>query len=102
MNGSFDLFEPATALLPQGEQKIAEAEHMLQLGYTEIGQSLVGFQLFHCTWPHQVKASIGYSEEDQLEQFEQFKSPNCSKVHSVKNPLKPGKTITTFNPYDDY
>ncbi|GJL61580.1 hypothetical protein [Candidatus Nitrospira salsa] len=99
MNGSFDLFKPATAPLPQGEQKIAEAEHMLQLGYTEIGQSLVGFQLFQCSWPHQVKASIGSSEEDQLEQF---KSPNCSKVHSVKNPLKPGKTITTFNPYDDY
>ena len=104
LNGSIDLLKSTIAELPQGEhkqsleQKMAEAEHTLQLGNAEIGQSL-GFQLCQCTWPHQVMASVGYSESDRLEQF---KCPNCGKVRSVERPSKSSETVTAFDPYDVY
>ncbi len=104
LNGTIKLLKAAKDQLPNEEQKtliekkIAEAEHSLQLGNAEIGQSL-GFQLCQCTWPHQVMVSLGYSEEDQREQF---KCQNCGKVRSVERHAMPSETITAFDPYDVY
>lgn len=105
LNGTIKLLKSAKEQLPNEEQrtliekKISEAEHTLQLGNAEIGQSL-GFQLCQCTWPHQVMVSLGYSEDQNREQF---KCRNCGKLRSVECHAKPGETITTaFDPYDVY
>lgn len=104
LNGTIKILKSAKDQLPNGEQKqliegkISEAEHSLQLGNVEIGQSL-GFQLCQCTWPHQVMVSLGYSKEDQREQF---KCRNCGKVRSVEKHAKAEASITAFDPYDVY
>jgi hypothetical protein len=104
LNGTIKLLRSAKDQLPNEEQKvliekkIAEAEHSLQLGNAEIGQSL-GFQLCQCTWPHQVMVSLGYSEENQREQF---KCRNCGKIRSVERHAMPSETIIAFDPYDVY
>jgi hypothetical protein len=78
------LVHSAKDQLPPGEsqkaiqQKVEEAERMIQVGHATVGQSL-GFQLCHCTWPPQVMASSGYSEETQV-----------------------GEHVTAFDPYDVY
>lgn len=104
LNGAIKLLRIAKDQLPNEEEKtliekkISEAEHSLQLGNAEIGQSL-GLQLCQCTWPHQVMVHVGYSEEEQREQV---KCRNCGKVRSVEGQTKPSETITAFDPYDVY
>lgn len=104
LNGTINLLKSAKDQLSNEEmkmlieKKIAEAEHTLQLGNAEIGQSL-GFQLCQCTWPHQVMISDGYSETEHLEQF---KCRNCGTVRSVESHAKPLGSVTAFDPYDVY
>ena len=104
LKGAIDLLKSAKESLPAGdqktsiEQKIVEAEHILQLANAEMGQSL-GFQLCQCTWPPQIMVSAGYSEEAQVEQL---KCPHCGKVLSVPKPSKPTEKVTAFDPYDVY
>ncbi|MDH5563857.1 MAG: hypothetical protein OEY91_09595, partial [Nitrospirota bacterium] len=68
------LVHSANDQLPAGEQKksiqqkVEEAERLIQVGHASVGQSL-GFQLCHCTWPPQVMASTGFNEQTQVEQF---------------------------------
>jgi hypothetical protein len=98
------LVHSANDQLPAGEsqkaiqQKVEEAERLIQVGHAGVGQSL-GFQLCHCTWPPQVMASSGYSKETQVEQFT---CPNCGKSLSLSGRKKPGEHLTAFDPYDVY
>ena len=98
------LVHSANDQLPAGEsqkaiqQKVEEAERLIQVGHAGVGQSL-GFQLCHCTWPPQVMASSGYSKETQVEQFT---CPNCGKSLSLSGRKKPGEHPTAFDPYDVY
>lgn len=104
LNGTIKLLRSAKDELPHEEhrvlieKKIAEAEHSLQLGNAEIGQSL-GMQLCSCTWPPQVMVSLGHSEEEQREQF---KCRNCGKVRLAARHAIPSESITAFDPYDVY
>jgi len=90
--------------LPAGEpqkaiqQKVEEAERLIQVGHATVGESL-GFQLCHCTWPPQVMGSSGYSEETHVEQFT---CPNCGKSVSLTGRKKPSEHVTAFDPYDVY
>ena len=86
------LVHSANDQLPAGEQqtaiqqKVEEAERLIQVGHASVGQSL-GFQLCHCTWPPQVMASTGFNEKTQVEQFT---CSNCGKSLSLsgrKNPV---------------
>ena len=98
------LVHSANDRLPPGEsqaviqQKIEEAERLIQVGHAAVGQSL-GFQLCHCTWPPQVMASTGYNEKTQVEQFT---CSNCGKTLSLSGRKKPGVTMHAFDPYDVY
>jgi len=98
------LVHSANDQLPAGEQqkaiqqKIQEAERLIQVGHASVGQSL-GFQLCHCTWPPQVMASSGYNEKTQVEQFT---CSNCGKSLSLSGRKKPGEHVTAFDPYDVY
>jgi predicted RNA-binding Zn-ribbon protein involved in translation (DUF1610 family) len=98
------LVHSANDQLPAGEpqkaiqQKVEEAERLIQLGHATVGQSL-GFQLCHCTWPPQVMASSEYSEETQVEQFT---CPNCGKSVSLSGRKKTSENVTAFDPYDVY
>jgi predicted RNA-binding Zn-ribbon protein involved in translation (DUF1610 family) len=98
------LVHSANDQLPAGEpqkaiqQKVEEAERLIQVGHATVGQSL-GFQLCHCTWPPQVMASSGYSEETQVEQFT---CPNCGKSVSLAGRKKSSEHVTAFDPYDVY
>ena len=98
------LVHSANDQLPAGEpqkaiqQKVEEAERLIQVGHAAVGESL-GFQLCHCTWPHQVMASSGYSEETQVEQFT---CPNCGKSVSLTGRKKSSEHVTAFDPYDVY
>lgn len=98
------LVHSANDQLPAGEpqkaiqQKVEEAERLLQVGHATMVQSL-GFQLCHCTWPPQVMASTGYTQETQVEQFT---CPNCGKSLSLSGRKKPSEHVTAFDPYDVY
>jgi len=98
------LVHSASDQLPAGEpqkviqQKIEEAERLIQVGHATVGESL-GFQLCHCTWPPQVMASSEYSEETQVEQFT---CANCGKSLSLSGRKKPSEHVTAFDPYDVY
>ena len=98
------LVHSANDQLPAGEpqkaiqQKVEEAERLIQVGHAGVGESL-GFQLCHCTWPPQVMASTGYTEETQVEQFT---CANCKKSVSLSGRKKPSEHITAFDPYDVY
>ena len=98
------LVHSANDQLPAGEpqkaiqQKVEEAERLIQVGHATVGESL-GFQLCHCTWPPQVMASNGYSEETQVEQFT---CPNCGKSVSLTGRKKSSEHVTAFDPYDVY
>ena len=96
------LVHSANDQLPAGEpQKAIQQkveERLIQLGHAEMGQSL-GFQLCHCTWPPQVMASTGYTQETQVEQFT---CPNCGKSLSLSGRKKPSEHLTAFDPYDVY
>jgi predicted RNA-binding Zn-ribbon protein involved in translation (DUF1610 family) len=98
------LVHSANDQLPAGEsqkaiqQKVEEAERLIQVGHATVGESL-GFQLCHCTWPPQVMASSGYSEETQVEQFT---CPNCGKSVSLAGRKKSSEHVTAFDPYDVY
>ena len=80
------------------QQKVEEAERLIQAGHAAVGQSL-GFQLCHCSWPPQVMASSEYSEETQVEQFT---CPNCGKSVSLSGRKKSREHVTAFDPYDVY
>jgi len=101
---AISLVHSANDQLPAGEpqkaiqQKVEEAERLIQVGHASVGQSL-GFQLCHCTWPPQVMASSGYSEKTQVEQFT---CSNCGKSLSLSGRKKPGEHVTAFDPYDVY
>ncbi len=99
------LVHSANDQLPAGEsqkaiqQKVEEAERLIQVGHAAMGQSL-GFQLCHCTWPPQVMASTGYTKETQVEQLT---CPNCAKSVSLSGRKNPSEHVTTaFDPYDVY
>jgi len=98
------LVHTANDQLPAGEQqtaiqqKVEEAERLIQVGHASVGQSL-GFQLCHCTWPPQVMASTGFNEKTQVEQFT---CSNCGKSLSLSGRKKPGGHLTAFDPYDVY
>ena len=98
------LVHSANDQLPAGEQKksiqqkVEEAERLIQVGHASVGQSL-GFQLCHCTWPPQVMASTGFNEQTQVEQFT---CSNCGKALSLSGRKKPGEHLTAFDPYDVY
>jgi hypothetical protein len=98
------LVHSANDQLPAGEpqkaiqQKVEEAERLIQAGHAAVGQSL-GFQLCHCTWPPQVMASSGYTEETQVEQFT---CSNCEKSISLSGRKNPSEHVTAFDPYDVY
>ena len=101
---AISLVHSANDQLPTGEpqkaiqQKVEEAERLIQAGHAAVGQSL-GFQLCHCTWPPQVMASSDYSEETHIEQFT---CPNCGKSISLSGRTKPSEHVTAFDPYDVY
>ncbi len=80
------------------QQKVEEAEQLIQAGHAGVGESL-GFQLCHCTWPPQVMASSEYSEKTQIEQFT---CPNCGKSVSLSDRKKSSEHVTAFDPYDVY
>ena len=80
------------------QQKVEEAERLIQAGHAAMGQSL-GFQLCHCTWPPQVMASSAYPEEIHVELFT---CPNCGKTISLAGPTRPSENVTAFDPYDVY
>ena len=98
------LVHSANDQLPKNEtqkaiqQKVEEAERLIQVGHASVGQSL-GFQLCHCTWPPQVMASTGYNEKTQVEQFT---CSHCGKTVSLSGRKKPGEPIHAFDPYDVY
>ena len=98
------LVHSANDQLPAGEpqkaiqQKVEEAERLIQVGHAAVGQSL-GFQMCHCTWPPQMMASTGYTQETQVEQFT---CPNCGKSVSLSGRKKPSEPVTAFDPYDMY
>ncbi|MDH5429807.1 MAG: hypothetical protein OEY57_16720 [Nitrospirota bacterium] len=98
------LVHSANDQLPAGEpqkaiqKKVEEAERLIQVGHASVGQSL-GFQLCHCTWPPQVMASSGYSNETHVEQFT---CANCKKSVSLSGRKKPSEHVTAFDPYDVY
>ena len=98
------LVHSANDQLPAGEsqkaiqQKVEEAERLIQAGHATVGESL-GFQLCHCTWPPQVMASTGYTKETHVEQFT---CPNCKKSVSLSGRKNPREKITAFDPYDVY
>ena len=98
------LVHSANDQLPKGEsqkavqQKIEDAERLIQVGHAAVGQSL-GFQLCHCTWPPQVMASTGYNEKTGVEQFT---CSHCGKALSLPGRKKPGVTMHAFDPYDVY
>ncbi len=98
------LVHSANDQLPPGEshqsiqQKVEEAERLIQVGHAAVGQSL-GFQLCHCTWPPQVMASTGYTEKTQTEQFT---CSNCGNTLSLSGRKKPGEPMHAFDPYDVY
>ncbi len=98
------LVHSANDQLPTGEpqkaiqQKVEEAEWLIQAGHAAVGQSL-GFQLCHCTWPPQVMASSAY---DDATHVEQFTCPNCGKTISLSRRTRPSEHVTAFDPYDVY
>ncbi|MDH5564190.1 MAG: hypothetical protein OEY91_11285 [Nitrospirota bacterium] len=89
---------PAGASQKAIQQKVEEAERLIQVGHAGMGESL-GFQLCHCTWPPQVMASTGYTKETHVEQFT---CPNCKKSVSLSGRKKPSEHVTAFDPYDVY
>ena len=93
-NDQLPIGEPQKAI----QQKVEEAERLIQAGHAAVGQSL-GFQLCHCTWPPQVMASNEYSEETHVEQFT---CPNCGKSTSLSGRKQPNERGTAFDPYDVY
>ena len=98
------LVHSANDQLPPGEphktiqQKVQEAERLIQAGHAAVGESL-GFQLCHCTWPPQIMASSAYSEETQTEEFT---CPNCENTLSLSGRNQPKEHVTAFDPYDVY
>jgi hypothetical protein len=98
------LVHSANKQLPAGDpqkaiqQKVEEAERLIQVGHATVGQSL-GFQLCHCTWPPQVMASTGYNEKTQVEQLT---CSNCGKSLSISGRKTSSERITAFDPYDVY
>ena len=98
------LVHSANDQLPAGEpqkaiqQKVEEAERLIQVGHAAVRQSL-GFQMCHCTWPPQMMASTGYTQETQVEKFT---CPNCGKSVSLSGRKKPSEHVTAFDPYDMY
>jgi hypothetical protein len=98
------LVHSANDQLPAGEsqkaiqQKVEEAERLIQRGHAGVGESL-GFQLCHCTWPPQVMASSKYSKETHVELFT---CPKCGKSVSLSDRKDPREHVTAFDPYDVY
>ena len=104
VKSAVDILEQMKDHLPEGEaksvlvQKIAEAEHALQLVNVEMGKSLDEV-LCQCTWPPQVMATVGTSEKGKVELL---KCPNCGKQLSRPHRDEEEKGARKFDPYDVY
>lgn len=104
VKSAVDILEQMKDHLPEGEaksalvQRIAEAEHALQLVHSEMGKSLDRL-LCQCTWPPQVMVTVGSSEKGKMELW---KCPNCGKQLSRPHKGDDEKGARKFDPYDVY